>query len=181
MTISTVPSLVSPVPSRRARSWSDSRLPSSRSEQPGYTQGALALTFALPSGLEGEPLSTALTLVQPGATHASDFDESEAWAARFLQAVVEVVSSDRPLTQLARWTDSTVYAEIARRKSRVAARKPGTARTGRPHVVTVHICHPVADTAEVSARVTMGGRSRAIAARLEARCDRWLCTAIQFG
>jgi Family of unknown function (DUF6459) len=45
----------------------------------------------------------------------------------------------------------------------------------------VHICRPTAETAEISARVTTGRRSRAIAARLDLRRGRWLCTAIQFG
>ncbi|MBA2522855.1 MAG: hypothetical protein H0V25_05940 [Solirubrobacterales bacterium] len=108
-------------------------------------------------------------------------EESEAWAARFLQAVVEVLSSDRPLTQLVRWTDSTVYADIASRQSRLAARAARGMRSGRPHVATVHIYQPTDDVAEISARVTTGGRSRAIAARLDLHRDRWLCTAIHFG
>lgn len=148
-----------------------------------YSQGALALTYPLPSGLDCTPRSTALCLVQPpieGEREART--NSEAWAARFLQAVVEVVSSDRPLTQLVRWTDEPVYGEIARRRQQVAlTRKPSTARAGRAQVVTVHIGHPTSDCAEVAARVSMGGRSRAIAARLDKHRDHWLCTAIQFG
>jgi hypothetical protein len=108
-------------------------------------------------------------------------EEDEVWAARFLQAVVEVLASDRPLTQLIRWTDPAVYAEIARRRQLLATRAARTSRSGRAHVATVHICHPTVETAEVSARVTTGRRSRAIAARLDLRRERWLCTAIQFG
>lgn len=153
--------------------------------EPGidYTQGALALTYPLPSGLTSDPQSSALTLVQPGIEGSTPPPStSEAWAARFLQAVVEVVSGDRPLTQLVRWTDQAVYAEIAERKQRVAvARQSVTSRAGRAHVVTVHLGYPTNDSAEVAARVTMGGRSRAIAARLDMHRDRWLCTDIQFG
>jgi hypothetical protein len=98
-----------------------------------------------------------------------------------LQAVVEVLSGDRPLTQLIRWTDSAVYTEIARRRELLATRQTRSSRSGRPHVATVHICHPTTDTAEVAARVTTGMRSRAIAGRLDLRRDRWLCTALQFG
>lgn len=148
-----------------------------------YSQGALALTYPLPSGLDCTPRSTALCLVQPPVDgQVESPSPSEAWAARFLQAVVEVVSSDRPLAQLVRWTDETVYGEIARRRQRVAStRKPCTARAGRAQVVTVHIGHPTSDSAEVAARVSMSGRSRAIAARLDKHRDHWLCTAIQFG
>lgn len=166
---------------RNARTWPNSLALAGLAEPEPYSQGALALTYPLPSGVECEPRSTALTLVQPGPARPEEIAESEAWAARFLQAVVEVLSSDRPLTQLIRWTDQTVYAEIAHRRQRVSLRSARTPRSGRPHVATVRICHPTAETAEVSARVTTGGRSRAIAARLDFRRDRWLCTAIQFG
>jgi hypothetical protein len=109
-------------------------------------------------------------------------EECEAWAGRLLQAVVEVLARDRPLTQLIRWTDQHVYADIAARQQRLATRGSRLPRSAaRPHVMTVHICHPTERTAEVSARVTMGGRSRAIAARLDLHRERWLCTAIQFG
>jgi len=170
-----------PLPARATRTWPNTVALGDRKETDPYSQGALALTFPLPSGIECEPRSTALTLVQPGPVRTAEIEESEAWAARFLQAVVEVLASDRPLTQLIRWTDSTVYADIARRRERLAARATRIPRSGRPHVATVHICHPTDETAEVSARVTTGGRSRAIAARLDLRRDRWLCTAIQFG
>ncbi|MBA3309728.1 MAG: hypothetical protein H0U28_06660 [Nocardioidaceae bacterium] len=147
-----------------------------------YMQGALALTYSLPSGVQADPRSSALTLVHPAPEEAGEAPDAHTWAARFLQAVVEVVSSDRPLTQLVRWTDQRVYAEIARRQQRVAAHRRSTVvRTNRQQVATVHICHPAPTVAEVSARVSMGGRSRAVAARLVFSRDRWLCTAICFG
>jgi Family of unknown function (DUF6459) len=171
-----------PVPPRLRQGWPwpDSRPGAGCPQPPQYSQGALALTFPMPSGIDCVPRSTALTLVQPGPQLA-DMEESEVWAARFLQAVVEVLASDRPLTQLIRWTDPAVYAEIARRRQLLATRAARTSRSGRAHVATVHICRPTAETAEISARVTTGRRSRAIAARLDLRRGRWLCTAIQFG
>ncbi len=170
------------VPTRHPRGWA-AKPRSAQDCGANYSQGALALTYPLPSGLDCTPRSTALCLVQPPVDGQSQTrSESEAWAARFLQAVVEVVSSDRPLAQLVRWTDEAVYGEIARRRQRVAsARKAPTARAGRAQVVTVHIGHPTSDSAEVAARVSMGGRSRAIAARLDRHRDHWMCTAIQFG
>ena len=148
-----------------------------------YLQGALALTYALDNGLDAVPRSSALSLVQPAAERCTTtIPDPERWAARFLQAVVEVVANDRPLTQLARWTAEQVYAEIGRRQQRVAAhRRAGQLRAGRQQVATVHLCQTTPDSAEVAARVCMGSRSRAVAARLDYVRDRWVCTAICFG
>jgi Family of unknown function (DUF6459) len=145
-----------------------------------YTQGALALTYPLGRGLEAEPRTRALTAVRGPRQPARP--GADAWAARFLQAVVEVVVGDRPLTQLVRWTDEQVYAEIAARQQHVAAQqKQAAVRRSRMQVATVHVCHPTHESAEIAARVVWARRSRALAARLELRRDRWLCTAIVFG
>src|SRR3990170_1128248 len=80
-------------------------------------QGALALDFALPSGLPAVPQAAALTLLvggdrRPGPAPHPDALATPAtvpaardWAGRFVQAVVEVIAGDRPLQQLIRWTD----------------------------------------------------------------------------
>ena len=152
-------------------------------DEPGpapYTQGALALTYSLAGGLDADPGAGGLTLV-PDAEDR-DVPDAEQWAMRFIQAVIEVVSSDRPLSQLARWTRPEVFVDLGRRRERVAQhRSPGQARTSRQHVASVHVWQPSSDVAEVAARVTMGIRSRAIAARLEFERGRWLCTALTFG
>lgn len=147
-----------------------------------YTQGALALTFPLVSGLEAEPASAALSVLAARPAPRHSVPDPDQWASRFLQAVVEVVSSDRPLTQLARWTNPQVFAEVARRRQRIAVhRSPTTVRAGRQHIATVHVARPGPGIAEVAARVAAGGRSRALAARLDFERERWLCTAIDFG
>jgi hypothetical protein len=114
---------------------------------------------------------------------AEDTDPSaEAWAARFVQAVLEVMTGDRPLTQLIRWTDESVYAELNRRLAVISERRAGVpSRGGRHHVATVHVCQLSSERAEVAARVTNGRRSRAVAARLDRHRGRWVCTAITFG
>ncbi len=180
----TTPSpLRSPLTAPAARRWQRP----DRTERLGeaYTQGALALTYPLPGGLEAWPRASALTLVvgpREQVLAADSVPDPEPWAARFIQAVVEVVSSDRPLTQLARWTDPRVYDDLGQRRARVARhRKPGQVRAGRQHVATVHVRRSALDSAEVAARVTLGTRSRAIAARLDFQRGRWLCTAITFG
>jgi hypothetical protein len=149
---------------------------------PPYTQGALALTYPLPAGLDAEPRSTALTLVNGEPADDQQLPDAEQWAARFVQAVIEVVSSDRPLSQLARWTAPAVYTDLGRRRERVVQhRRTGQVRASRQHVATVHVSQPASDCAEVAARVTAGRRSRAVAARLEFVRGRWLCTALDFG
>lgn len=139
-----------------------------------YTQGALALTYTLRTGVDMPP---PLPHVRPDA--GADL---HAWATRFVQAVVEVVSSDRPLTQLARWTSTPVYEDLARRRELVLRhRQAHGVRPGRQQVASVHVSRPDAAAAEVAARVCAGRRSRAIAARLEYRRERWVCTTIAFG
>ena len=109
--------------------------------------------------------------------------EVRAWAARFAQAVVEVAGGDRPLPQLLRWTSPRVYAELGRRVRVMAQSRPveQRRRTLRPQVRSVHVCRPVPTVAEVSVHVRHGRRSRAIAARLELRSERWTCTALRIG
>ena len=110
-------------------------------------------------------------------------EEVRAWAARFAQAVVEVAGGDRPLPQLLRWTSPRVYAELGRRVRVRAQSRPveQRRRTIRPQVRSVHLCRPVPTVAEVSVHVRHGRRSRAIAARLELRSERWTCTALRIG
>lgn len=170
-----------PLPTRRAWLPIDSLDRSRADGGGGYTQGALALSYPLPGGVTAAPQTTALVVV-PHGTPTSPDGEMETWAATFIQAVVEVIASDRPLTQLIRWTNRRVYAEIAERQRQVARHRGATGvRSARHHVATVRVCRPFTGCAEVAARVTFGPRSRAVAARLDYIHGRWLCTAIRFG
>jgi hypothetical protein len=153
-------------------------------------QGTLALDFRLPSGLPAVPQAPMLTLVAGaaeapvGPAEPADFVPSPRdWAGRFVQAVVEVVAGDRPLQQLVRWTDERVYADLARRVRILGLTTSAAARhrTERSHVRSVHIFQPRPDAAEVAAHVRHGRRSRAVAARLEARRGRWTCTDLTLG
>jgi hypothetical protein len=148
---------------------------------PHAVDGSLALapgTAQQPA--RGVPDVPELRLVAGGERGS---DDVQAWAARFAQAVVEVLGGDRPLAQLLRWTSQRVYVEIERRLSILnrttdAGRRM---RTVRPQVRSVHVFHPTPTAAEVSVHVRHGQRSRAIAARLEQRNGRWQCTALQLG
>src|SRR5262245_52170071 len=44
----------------------------------------------------------------------------EGWAGRYLQAAVEIVGGDRPVSQLLRWSSREVYENLSRRAQLVA-------------------------------------------------------------
>jgi hypothetical protein len=162
------------------RAWRSVEERLATAEPSTYVQGSLALSFPLSSGLDAVPSTAAVSLVTDRS--ASGRADAEPWAARFVQAIVEVVAGHRPSTQILRFTSTTVYSDVARRAAIVASAKAHSrAKLVRPQVATVHVYHPDGDSAEVAARVVVGGRSRAIAARLELKDNRWTCTAIQFG
>ncbi len=110
---------------------------------------------------------------------------ADEWARRFAQAVVEIVGGDRPVSQLLRWTDRTVYADLQRRAllvARAGGHPPGQARVQptRPRVLSVHTGFIGEGVVEASAHIRHGERSRAVAIRFELRDGRWLCTALEF-
>lgn len=140
-------------------------------------QGTLALDLR---GCMGMPRTPELRVVEGDGRAV---DDVQAWAARFAQAVVEVLGGDRPLTQLVRWTTNRVYNDLGRRVRILGRTAPvqQRLRTVRPQVRSVHVFQPTPDTAEVSVHVRHGQRSRALAARLELGEGRWQCTALQLG
>ncbi|MGN6131384.1 MAG: Rv3235 family protein, partial [Nocardioidaceae bacterium] len=136
-------------------------------------------TLALDLGGRSAPPEPELRLVEEGAP-APRPDELHGWVTSFAQALVEVVSGDRPVSQLLRCTSTRVYQDVARRVTILARTAPAPLRrrTVRPQVRSVHVCQPTPFCAEVSVHVRHGQRSRAIAARLEHRSGRWTCTAL---
>lgn len=108
------------------------------------------------------------------------------WAGRYVQAAVEIVGGDRPVSQLLRWSSREVYQDLDRRAQlvgRAGHHQPGHGRVQpvRPRVVGVHTCFLGRDRVEISARVRYGERSRAVAARfVRAQDQRWCCTALEF-
>ena len=176
-------------------------------------QGALALSFVLPSGLPAVPEPPAAQLrVLPAAApvtwrrtprtavdpYLDDFGpqptgrdqlpEPRAWGGRLVQALVEVLAGDRPAGQLVRWTSSEVYDDVtalvpvgAHRGPDRRARPPGTGRSPRAAVRSVHVTEPADGIAEVAATVSRGRRTTAVALRLEGLDGRWQCTALELG
>jgi hypothetical protein len=142
----------------------------------GATQGTLALD------LQPRHDPPAATVVAIGSRARRGADE---WARRFAQAAVEIVGGDRPVSQLLRWTDREVYADLQRRAllvARAGGHVPGQARVqpSSPRVLSVHTAFVADDVIEASAHVKYGQRSRAVATRFELRAGRWLCTALEF-
>lgn len=104
-------------------------------------------------------------------------------SARFMQALVEVLSGERPVRQMAAWMAPDVYAQLTSRLA-VHARVPLRARSGRgARIVSVHVAMVHDEAAEIAGRMVHRGRSRAIAVRLELQTTHrdeqvWRCTAL---
>jgi hypothetical protein len=148
-------------------------------------QGTLALDLTPrqdPPEVSHQTATSAGDVVDIGRAARREF---ERFSGRIVQAVVEIVGGDRPVSQVLRWTTPPVYQDLGRRAQLVAqavGRRPGQGgiQGTRPQVVAVHTCFVSADVAEVSAHVRYGHRSRAVAARFERQRDRWVCAALEF-
>lgn len=123
----------------------------------------------------------------PQRTSRDALPNPRPWCGRFVQALVEVLSGERPAAQLMRWTTDPIFTEVARRARAVATSRattpPGRGTPGNRRVLvrSVRICEPADGVAEAAVHVQHGGRSRAVAIRLEGLDGRWRCTALQLG
>jgi hypothetical protein len=158
-------------------------------------QGALALAFTLPSGVPAVPshpmpLSPLRVIDDDDEDFEPDFaitprnslPDPRRFAGRLAQAIIEVVSGARPVTQLVRWTNQQVYDDIRGRLKRLARRgAPGNRGIVAGTVRSVHVTEPLDGVAEVCAIVQRQGRATAVALRLEGLDGSWMCTAVTFG
>ena len=111
-------------------------------------------------------------------TRRRDLPDPEAWATRFLQAVLETLTGARPPVQLQEWTSTAVRAQVVRAaQDRRWARPAG----GPPAVRSVRVGEPADGVAEICGVVQRGQRYAAIAARLEGFDGRWRCVALRLG
>jgi hypothetical protein len=140
------------------------------------TRGALALQYEADEDVPARPV---LRLV-PGGPGLPEVKE---WATRLVQAIAETIGGDRPVSQLTRWTDTAVYVDVHRRVRLLGLTTTAGKRAARERssVRSVHVCRPEDGVAEVAAHLRTGGRSRAMALRLEVRRGRWVCTALELG
>ena len=105
--------------------------------------------------------------------------DAREWSTALALAVIQTLLGQRPVAQLNRWMAEEVLVEISIYQRR------SLSLHGRLAIPTalrsVRIQHPVPEVAEVSAHAVIGRRSTALAFRLEALGDRWLCTALELG
>ncbi len=175
-----------------APTWPDDPPTTQRTDVPG--QQALPLTFLLPGGLPAVPevvpqlLTPAprrwgrpVSEVEGQPTDRSALPPAGPWAARLAQAVLEVCTAGRPVAQLVRWTDPTVYQSLALRYLPHAQRDVNRRRVPvAEQVRSVHVCEPADGVAEVSVVIAGGERPRALAFRIEGWRGRWVCTALDW-
>lgn len=148
------------------------------------TQGTLALAL-LPRSEPPVPADDARFGIAGAPIDRRQQAVVEEWTRRFVQAAVEIVGGDRPVSQLLRWTLPEVYDDLRRRTmlvARAGGHQPGLARVQpvRPRVLSVHTCFLRPDVVEAAVHVRYGERSRALAARFERIEQRWVCSALDF-
>jgi hypothetical protein len=93
--------------------------------------------------------------------------------------MIQALLGQRPVSQLNRWVVEDVLGAISifqRRRLRVSGR---IAESLALRSIRIQLLTP--EIAEVAAHVIIGKRSVAVAFRLEALGDRWLCTALELG
>jgi hypothetical protein len=103
--------------------------------------------------------------------------DPQQWSARLALAVIQTLLGQRPVAQLNRWMVEEVLAAISMSQRR-NLKIPGRIAL-RTALRSVRVQHPGPEVAEVSAHVAIGKQSAAMAFRLEALGDRWLCTALE--
>ncbi|KAA1400205.1 Rv3235 family protein [Aeromicrobium ginsengisoli] len=124
-----------------------------------------------------------LSPVLPVPVERGDAAPMRQRAARFMQALVEVLSGERAVRQMAAWMAPDVYDQLTSRLS-AHARVPMRARSGRgARIVSVHVAMVHDGAAEIAGRMVHRGRSRALAVRLELQTTHrgdqvWKCTAL---
>ena len=157
-----------------------------RSPGPISVQGSLALDLT-PRTAPPRPRLRSARTCDLVAVEAAARGKVDAFIGRYLQAVVEIVAGDRPVSQVLRHTVPEVYDALTDRAHTVAAASgtpSGPVRgphPARPVVVGVRTALIRSDAVEASAHVRYGRRSRAVAARFEVVRDRWQCVAITWG
>jgi hypothetical protein len=117
---------------------------------------------------------SALDAADPGVAGLPD---ARAWSVALAVTLLEVLAGRRPAGQLSRWLDEPVLAALA---GRLPRRRPGSAAPA-PTLRSVRVQHPAAGVAEVTVHARLGERPIPVALRLEARPERWLCTALELG
>lgn len=97
----------------------------------------------------------------------------------FAQQLLLVLSGQRPVHALLGHARHEAYEQLVRLAPHSPLRPPGRTQTA-PTLRGVGACRPDPGVVEAFARVTVGGRTRALAFRLERGPDgRWRCAAVE--
>jgi Family of unknown function (DUF6459) len=107
------------------------------------------------------------------------------WAAKFVQAAIEVALGLRPASQLIRWTSIEVHESLVRRGELVAraVRRGGIqgVQSVQPQLRALITCSPAPQIWEVAAVIAEASRVRAVAFRMEGIQGRWRVTVLDIG
>lgn len=123
--------------------------------------------------------------VLPAPVEREDIGPLRDRCARFMQALVEVLSGDRPCRQMQTWLAPDVFDMLTRRISSGTGPVHRTGNAAPARLVSVHVSMVGPGVAEIAARMVHRGRSRAVAVRLETytthRGERtWRSTAVEW-
>ncbi|MBK8459730.1 MAG: Rv3235 family protein [Micropruina sp.] len=92
-------------------------------------------------------------------------------AAAMMVAIAEVLRGHRSAEQLQRWATPAVIRVL----SDLQASRAGAGVA----LSTLRVQAPRDDVIEIAARLTLGGKSVALAARMDRRGDSWQCTGLE--
>lgn len=163
----------------------ESRPPSltwSRSSPPQPNQPPLNLTepdYPEAAAPNDRGIRVSVVKARWAARQRTGLPDAREWSATLALAVIQTLLGQRPAAQLNRWVVEEVLAAISICQRRSLSLQ---GRTTVPAAVrSIHVQHPDPEVAEVSAHLAIGKRAAAMAFRLEALGDRWLCTALELG
>ena len=105
--------------------------------------------------------------------------DAQEWSAKLALAITQTLVGQRPVAQLNRWVVDEVLAAITMYQRRSLRTRGRIAMSAA--LRSIRVQHPDPEVAEVAGHVVIGKRSAAMAFRLEALGDRWLCTALELG
>lgn len=165
----------------------ESRPPSltwSRPSPPPTNQPPLDLVDREPDIAEaaapdGRGVRVSMVKARWAAKQRPGLPDAREWSTTLALALTQSLLGQRSVTQLNRWVVDDVLVAIGMYQRRSLALH---GRIAIPTAVrSVRVQHPDPEVAEVAVHVVIGKRSAAMAFRLEALGDRWLCTALELG
>ena len=106
-----------------------------------------------------------------------ELPDPKAWAVHITQAALEVLVGRRSAGQLARHIDPRAASALANYAAQYEVRRKRVRTLPPPRISSAHVDSPRPGAAEVTVVFFDGERFRAIAARLDAKQQRWTLTS----